>query len=59
VKNAEALGVKGQFNVDNRKVKVKEMALPKERPVGRKLDGDADAQVKQLLDLLRTEARVI
>jgi electron transfer flavoprotein beta subunit len=59
VKNAEALGVKGQFAADSRKIKVKEMALPKERPVGRKLDGDADTQVKQLVELLRTEARVI
>jgi electron transfer flavoprotein beta subunit len=59
VKNAEALGIKGKFAAENRKIKVKEMMLPKERPVGRKLDGDVDAQVKQLLDLLRTEARVI
>lgn len=59
VMNAEALGVKGQFAADSRKVKVKEMALPKERPVGRKLEGDVDTQVKTLMDLLRTEARVI
>ena len=59
VKNAEALGIKGKFAAENRKIKVKEMSLPKERPVGRKLDGDVDTQVKQLVDLLRTEARVI
>lgn len=59
VKDAAALGVKGQFEKASRKVKVKEMALPASRPLGRKLDGDADAQVKSLMDLLRTEARVI
>lgn len=59
VKDAAALNVKGQFDKANRKVKVKEMALPASRPLGRKLDGDTDAQVKSLMDLLRTEARVI
>lgn len=59
VKNAEALGIKGQVGGDNRKVLVKEMRLPPDREQGRRLDGDVDAQVKTLVELLRKEAHVI
>jgi hypothetical protein len=38
---------------------VKEMMPPPERPAGRKLEGDTDTQVKSLVELLRSEARVI
>ncbi|HET6331258.1 MAG TPA: hypothetical protein VFF76_10780, partial [Holophagaceae bacterium] len=34
------------------------MALPPARPEGRKLDGDAAAQAKALLDALKNEAKV-
>lgn len=56
VKNAEALGIKGQVQ---RKVSVKRLSLPPDREQGRKLEGDAEAQVKTLVDLLRTEAHVL
>jgi electron transfer flavoprotein beta subunit len=58
VKDASALGLQGKLK-DDRKVRVKEMMPPPERPQGRKLEGDADAQAKQLVELLRSEARVI
>lgn len=56
VKNAEALGIKGQVQ---RKVSVKKLSLPPDREQGRKLEGDAETQVKALVDLLRTEAHVL
>jgi len=56
VKDADALGLKGKLA---RKVKVKELSLPPSRESGRKLDGDVDTQVKTLVELLRSEARVI
>jgi electron transfer flavoprotein beta subunit len=59
VKNAEALGIKGTVGGDNRKVVIKEMTLPPDRGSGRRLEGDIDAQVKTLVDLLRKEAHVI
>lgn len=59
VKNAEALGIKGTVGGDNRKVVIKEMTLPPDRGQGRRLEGDVDAQVKTLVDLLRKEAHVI
>ena len=34
-------------------------ALPPGRPAGRKLDGDVDSMVSQLVDLLRNEAKVL
>lgn len=57
VKDAAALGLNGTFAVN--KVSVKEMTLPPARPSGKKLEGDADTQVKELVQLLRSEARVI
>ena len=59
VKNAEALGIKGQVGGDNRKVAIKEMHMPPDRGQGRRLEGDVDAQVKALVDLLHKEAHVI
>jgi len=56
VKNAEALGIKGQVVS---KVTIKEMTMPPDRGQGRRLEGDVDAQVKTLVDLLRKEAHVI
>lgn len=55
VKDAAALGVKGLA----RKVKLKELTLPPVRPSGKKIEGDADTQAKTLVELLRSEARVI
>jgi electron transfer flavoprotein beta subunit len=58
VKDAQALGLAGSIS-KNAKMHVKEMALPPQRPQGRLLEGDPDTQVKQLVELLRTEAQVI
>ncbi|MBS1956744.1 MAG: electron transfer flavoprotein subunit beta/FixA family protein [Cyanobacteria bacterium SZAS-4] len=59
VKDATALGVKGKVGGDQRKVKLKEMIMPPDRPSGKKIEGDADTQAKTLVQLLRSEARVI
>jgi len=59
VKNAEALGLAGKIGGEHAAMKLVEMALPPDRPQGRLLEGDADAQVKQLVHLLKTEAQVI
>lgn len=59
VKDAAALGLKGTVGGDKLKVKVKEMALPPARPQGRKIEGDSDSQVKELVSLLHSEAHVI
>lgn len=59
VKNAEALGLAGKVGADHAAMKLVEMALPPDRPQGRLLDGDADTQVKTLIQLLKTEAQVI
>lgn len=55
VKDAAALGLSGLQN----KMKIKEMAAPPERAAGRILDGETDEKIKQLVNLLRTEAQVI
>lgn len=55
VKDVASLGVAGL----EPKLRVKEMALPAERPAGRLLEGDVDAQIKTLIQLLRSEAQVI
>lgn len=57
VKDAAALGLNGTFAV--KKVSVKELMMPPERPSGKKIEGDPDTQVKTLVQLLRSEARVI
>lgn len=59
VKDAAALNVKGTVGGANVKVKIKEMMLPPERPQGRKIEGDADSAVKELVGLLHTEAHVL
>lgn len=59
VKDAAALGVKGKVGGSELKVKIKEMSLPPERPAGRKIEGDCDTQVKELINLLHSEAHVI
>ncbi|MBX9572227.1 MAG: electron transfer flavoprotein subunit beta/FixA family protein [Candidatus Obscuribacterales bacterium] len=59
VKNAEALGLAGAIGTDKAPLKLKEMALPPDRPAGRLLEGDVDTQVKTLVDLLKKEAQVI
>jgi electron transfer flavoprotein beta subunit len=58
VKDAQALALAGTIG-KGVKMHVKEMSLPPERPQGRLLQGDPDTQVKQLVELLRTEAQVI
>jgi hypothetical protein len=35
------------------------MTLPPERPSGKRIEGDSDAQAKTLVQLLRQEAQVI
>ena len=59
VKNAEALGLAGKIGADHAAVTLVEMQAPAERPQGRLIDGDADTQVKTLIQLLKTEAQVI
>ena len=58
-KDAEALGLKGKVGGDARKVVLKEMKLPPERPQGHLLEGDASEQAKKLIELLRQEAKVL
>ena len=59
VKNADALGLTGKVGAEHAAVKLKEMALPADRPAGRLIEGDVDTQVKTLIKLLKTEAQVI
>lgn len=59
VKDAAAIGVKGQVSNATAKVHIKEMLMPPDRPQGKKLEGDVDTQVKTLVQLLRSEARVL
>jgi electron transfer flavoprotein beta subunit len=57
VKSCADLGLQGKFAV--RGIRVKEMMMPPARPSGKKIEGDADTQAKTLVQLLRSEARVI
>lgn len=57
VKDAAALSIADK--VASRKVKVRELSLPPVRPSGKRIEGDAQTQAKTLVDLLRSEARVI
>lgn len=59
VKNAEALGLSGKVGQQYLKVKRTELKLPPPRPQGKMIEGDAETQAKTLVDLLRTEAKVI
>lgn len=58
-KNADALGLAGKIGGEHAASKLKEMALPPDRPQGRLLEGDVDTQIKTLIQLLKTEAQVI
>jgi hypothetical protein len=49
----------GKIGPEHTRMKIKEMTPPPPRPQGRVLEGDVDAQVKTLVDLLRKEAQVI
>ena len=57
VKDAAALNAKEKLA--SKKVKLKELVLPPTRSQGRKIEGDAAQQAKELVHLLRTEAKVI
>lgn len=57
VKDAQSLGVAD--NLSAKKVRLVELTLPPARPQGRKIEGDAETQAKELVRLLRTEAKVI
>lgn len=59
VKDAAALGLQGKVGPANRKMKLRQMAMPPERPQGRIIEGDADTQARELASLLRTEVKVI
>lgn len=58
-KDAEALGIKGKVGGDSRKVVLKEMKLPPQRSGGKILEGEAADQAKELIQLLRQEAKVL
>jgi len=59
VKGANALGLAGQIGGAAQKMRIREMSPPPARPEGRFLDGDVDHQVKELVRLLRQEAKII
>jgi electron transfer flavoprotein beta subunit len=60
VKNAAALGlVAGQVGAAGALVKAASWGLPAARPAGRILKGDSKTVVKELVQLLRNEAKVI
>jgi electron transfer flavoprotein beta subunit len=59
VKDAEALGIKDEIVACKNKVKVIEYSLPPARPQGKRIEGDAATQAKELVALLHSEARVI
>ncbi len=58
-KDAAALGVKDAIESSKAKVRIVEFSLPPSRPQGKKIEGDAASQAKELVQLLRNEARVI
>ncbi len=58
-KDAESLGVKDAVAQTKSLVVLKELSMPPPRPQGRKIEGNPDEQVKQLVQLLHTEAKVI
>lgn len=59
VKDASHLELKELLGGGKHKVKIKEMMLPPPRPSGKKLEGDPETQVKTLVTLLRSEARIL
>lgn len=58
-KDATSLGVKDAIEASKAKVRIVEFTLPPSRPQGKKIEGDAASQAKELVQLLRNEARVI
>ncbi len=59
VKDATVLGLKETIGELKNMVILKELTLPPPRPQGRKIEGSPDEQVKTLVQLLRSEAKVI
>ncbi len=59
IKNAQDLGIANDIAVTKNQIVLEELSLPPARPTGRKLEGTADEQVKQLVQALRNEAKVI
>ncbi len=57
IKDAQALDVAQDLSA--KKIKLRELSLPPVRPQGRKIEGDAETQAKTLVNLLRTEAKII
>lgn len=55
----DAAALNGKEKLASKKVQLVELVLPPARTQGRKIEGDSDAQVKELVNLLRTEAKVI
>lgn len=58
-KNAQDLGIANDIAQTKNQLILQELSLPPARPIGRKLEGTADEQVKQLVQALRNEAKVI
>ncbi len=58
-KNVQDLGVAKDMAQTKNQLVLQELSLPPARPAGRKLEGTADEQVKQLVQALRNEAKVI
>jgi electron transfer flavoprotein beta subunit len=59
IKNAQDLGVVDQITKTKNQLVLHELYLPPARPVGRKIEGTADQQVKELVEALHNEAKVI
>jgi electron transfer flavoprotein beta subunit len=59
IKNAQDLDIVNDITQTKNQVILQELSLPPSRPAGRKLEGTADEQVKQLVQALRNEAKVI
>jgi electron transfer flavoprotein beta subunit len=58
-KDAEALGIKDTLANTKNMLVLKELTMPPPRPQGRKIEGSPDEQVRTLVQLLRSEAKVI
>jgi len=59
IKNAHDLGVAVEISQTKNQLILEDLSLPPARPSGKKLEGTADEQVKELVTALRTEAKVI
>ena len=58
-KNAQDLGIADEITQTRNQLILHQLSLPPIRPAGIKLEGTADEQVKQLVQALRNEAKVI